>query len=118
MLERNQSRSSYVPSMTPIFNDYDERKLSSKPQSPSGSQERISNLGGATSVSSETHFLQNFPAEIRRNLETQLLNTSAKDPEGTFIKKMDSDLFETMEKQMKNIMGLFAKERKSRRKEI
>lgn len=63
----NNSRSSYVPSMTPIFNEYDEddKPVDSRRQSPTPSSQWQS----VSSNDYQDQFLRDFPAEMRRNLE-------------------------------------------------
>lgn len=63
----SNSRSSYVPSMTPIFNEYDEddKPVDSRRQSPTPSSQWQS----VSSNDYQDQFLRDFPAEMRRNLE-------------------------------------------------
>ena len=109
-LSKKISKSSFIPSsMTPIFNeesqDVDKTKDQQKDQQRLSKEKSRKIKEGGDSV----HAVDTRAAGILK--QGSLFG-------GPLMPLTNADIFETMEREMKQIMDLFAKERKSRKKEM
>ena len=105
--EDQMSTANFMPSMTPIFTQLSPETRRSPPYRSQRSNQEKSKSATHQSSSSKD---QLGAAEMLVNQQHQYLRS---------LKPLRNiDIFETMEKEMKQIMDLFAKERKSRKKEM